>query len=159
MTEPLEPLAAANWFITKAKESGKEITAMKLQKLIYYAHGWCFALYARPLLNEQVEAWQFGPVFPSVYRAAKAYGSSPINNLLETFFGGSPEIPREDPRIPLLEKVWEIYGKFTAYQLSNMTHEHGTPWQLTWDECQGRRGTDISDERLESYFKSKVKPA
>lgn len=159
MADLLAPLAAANWFISKAKESGERVTAMKLQKLIYYAHGWCLALYGRPLVNEQVEALQYGPVFPSVYHSAKGYGSSPIDNLLETFFGDSPEIPRDDPRIPLFERIWEIYGKFTAYQLSNMTHETDTPWHVTWASCQGRKGTDIPDERLKLYFQSKIKQA
>ena len=161
VTPPLPSLAVANWFIRKALDSNQSITAMKLQKLIYYAHGWCLALYDRPLVSDHAEAWQYGPVFRDVYHAAKGYGSGPISEPLSpdyvTLSSESSElnVPVGDPRILILEKIWNVYGKFSAYQLSNMTHKDGGPWQTTWASNQGRRGTDIPENVLKEYFKSK----
>jgi uncharacterized phage-associated protein len=152
MTKPLSTEAVANWFINKAKEEGKSITAMKLQKLIYYAHGWCLGLYNTALVEDQVEAWTYGPVFPHVYHLAKTYGSRPISSLLSNIFAEPSLVAEGDPRIPLLEKIWETYSKYTALELSDMTHEPDGPWQKTILLNPGRRGTDIPDDVLRNYF-------
>lgn len=154
MTPPLSSEAVGNWFINKAKENGTSITAMKLQKLIFYAHGWCLALYSTPLVEDQVEAWTYGPVFPHIYHLAKSYGSQPITSLLNDFFSEPSLVPAGDPRIPLLEKIWDVYGKYTALDLSEMTHEPGGPWDITVKNNPGRRGTDIPDTLLKDYFQS-----
>ncbi len=152
MVTPLSTEAVANWFILKSKEQAESMTAMKLQKLIYYAHGWCLALYNEPLVEDQVEAWTYGPVFPKVYHLAKYYGSEPITSPLNEIFSDPSFIPGSDPRIPLLEKIWEVYGGYSASQLSRMTHEVGAPWDKTIKDNPGRRGTDIPDKVLQEYF-------
>lgn len=58
--------AIANFFIDRHKRHG--ISPLKLQKLIYMAHGWHLALLDKPLVEDEApEAWKFGPVFASVY--------------------------------------------------------------------------------------------
>jgi uncharacterized phage-associated protein len=165
MEVPLPTLAVANWFITTARANGKILTPMKLQKLIYYAHGWCLALYEKPLVDNQAEAWTYGPVFRDVYDAAKKYGSQQIKTLLDNRFlsesmfseeYSTPEIPENSPIVPLLKRIWEVYGKLTAYQLSNMTHEIGSPWEVTMKKNPGRRNTDISEKLLKDYFKKQM---
>ncbi|MCP4656277.1 MAG: SocA family protein, partial [bacterium] len=44
-----------------------ELTAMKLQKLVYYAQAWSLVWDERPLFEERVEAWANGPVVPELY--------------------------------------------------------------------------------------------
>ena len=152
MTSLLTTEAVANWFILKAKENGESITAMKLQKLIYYAHGWCLALYERPLVKDKVQAWTYGPVFPHIYHLAKAYGSEPIDSLLYGYRSPPSVVQDSDPRIPLLEKIWEVFGKYSASQLSRMTHELGGPWDRTRKDNPDRRGATIPEELLTEYF-------
>ncbi len=55
--------AVANEFIKLAKKHGKKpLTHMQLQKLVYIAHGWSFALGEEeaPLIADTVEAWDWG---------------------------------------------------------------------------------------------------
>ena len=56
---PYNAIAVANYFIDKAKADGVPLTHMKLQKLIYFAHGWHLALYGEPLIDEEIQAWEF----------------------------------------------------------------------------------------------------
>src|SRR5580698_6281331 len=79
------PSAVANFYLKKAKHECMPLTQMKLHKLIYFAHGWGMGITHKPLLNETVQAWQFGPVVPSVYREFVEYGSRPIDRLATEF--------------------------------------------------------------------------
>ena len=47
--------------LAKNQTHYKEITTMQLLKLVYIAHGWMLGLYDKPLISDEVEAWQYGP--------------------------------------------------------------------------------------------------
>jgi uncharacterized phage-associated protein len=135
---PYNAKAIANSFLDLAIGHGQSLTPMKIQKLIYYANGWHSAIKREPLIDEQVEAWAYGPVIPSIYRAFREYGNQPITSPAMDFeFFGEPESGRDfhyhAPSLEdnthqtefaraLLNRIWEIYGGYSAAQLSNLTH-------------------------------------
>ncbi|MGW0920666.1 Panacea domain-containing protein [Streptomyces sp. NPDC002755] len=43
------------------------MTAMKLQKLVYYCQAWHLVWEGRALFPEAIRAWASGPVCPAVY--------------------------------------------------------------------------------------------
>src|SRR6266498_32696 len=43
------------------------MTAMKLQKLLYYCQAWSLVWDEKPLFDNMIQAWANGPVVPSVY--------------------------------------------------------------------------------------------
>lgn len=155
--------AIANYFLGLAERNEKSITPMKIQKLVYFAHGWHWAIKNEPLVDEDIQAWRFGPVIYSLYREFKEFGDqaitrrainmrvNPENNELEKH---EPEIDRKDNLNELLEKIWEVYGEYSAAQLSNMTHEKGSPWDQVVSKCGGSvpMGIDIPDEIIKDYF-------
>ena len=49
---PFDPRAVANRLLELGRERNIIIDPMKLQKLIYYAHGWHLALTGRPLTSK-----------------------------------------------------------------------------------------------------------
>jgi len=153
------PKAIANYFLKKGHRHGIGIDPMKVQKLVYFSHGWCLAVYDRPLIDERVDAWPYGPVIPSVYHEFKRYGRDPIR--FPAFYvakDGQPQpytVPEEDREtIALLDRIWEVYGGLSAVHLSNMTHVEGSPWHQVVHDNGGEvvRGTDISDDTIKSYF-------
>jgi uncharacterized phage-associated protein len=130
---PYESRAIANAILHYANASGKALTPMQLIKLVYVANGWSLALLGRPLISEQIQAWQYGPVIPNVYRAFNAFGSSPITQAAinhATGFEFSADIDPDDMR--LIKAVVDSYGHMHAFQLSNKMHEPGTPWTETF---------------------------
>lgn len=156
--------AVANKFIEIAKKNGLSITAMKLQKLVYFAHGWYLALTnGQPLIDEKIEAWRYGPVVPSLYHEFKSHGSGPIERYaidIETDQGFrivTPRLPEDGSLSAFIDKVWEVYGNFTAIQLSNMTHESETPWDEIWGSNGVPKNTDIDDAVIKKYFDKKVR--
>lgn len=156
------PIAVANYFIQKAQETGKELSPMKLVKLVYIAHGWYLALTGNQLLSEPVEAWKYGPVIPSVYHQFKEYGNGSISSFaygFNTQKGGTfvPTVEDADV-IQLLNKIWDLYAGFSGVQLSTMTHMEGTPWYKTWHDNGGKsaQGIPIPNNLIKEHYKHKV---
>ncbi|MCG5526891.1 MULTISPECIES: Panacea domain-containing protein [Halorhodospira] len=134
----------AKRLLEKAHERGQPLTPMQLIKLVYIAHGWMLGLYSRPLINEPVEAWRYGPVVRSVYDQVKCYRSSPV----EAIAAKPAEL--NDYEDDLLDQVLEIYGDKSGLLLSTITHQSGTPWFITW-HSQGMNGS-ISNDLIEAHF-------
>lgn len=116
----------ADWFLLRADRDGKQLTQMKLQKLVYIAHGWYLGLTGRPLISDPVEAWKFGPVIRSLYRYFADYGANPI----PTPGGTIAQIDQETERF--LEAIWDRYKDYDAIDLSAMTHAPNTPWSQSY---------------------------
>ncbi len=164
-------LAVANWFLDRGSADHADLSPMKLQKLIYFAHGWSLAINDVPLIQEFPEAWDYGPVIPSVYHEFKKFGGNPITqkatkldadgalklqNLLRVKFV-EPKITDDQEAERLLAKIWEVYGKLTGIQLSNMTHAKDGAWYKAYHElAQGRRGVDIPDNLIKAEFIAKA---
>ena len=157
-----EAIAIANYFLDLATRDKRTLDPMKIQKLVYFAHGWYLATRKRPLLIEFVEAWPYGPVIPSLYHEFKRYGTRPIAAKAIAFDGRgeviTPNVYDCDVQ-DLLNWVWEVYGSFSAIQLSNLTHDPGSPWDKVYSQNEGRRGIDIPDEVIQEYFTSVLLPA
>ena len=47
------------------------ITNLKLQKMLYFAQVYFLATMNRPLFSDRIEAWEYGPVVPCIYRQYK----------------------------------------------------------------------------------------
>lgn len=151
----LSPKSIANYFLDLARKNGETLSPMKLQKLVYYAHGWYAGYTGQPLINEEIEAWQYGPVIPSLYYAFKPYGAGAIKEKASDWEGNrflEVSVP-DDPNIrSFLDNVWDSYGKYTGIALSEMTHAGGSPWHKTWEICKGVKNTDIPFDIIRDHF-------
>ena len=139
-----DSIALANYFIERSKSESKEITVLKLIKLVYIAHGYLLALMEKSYLNsryDRVEAWKLGPVIPTVYHTFKYNANNPITEkgyvcILEN---DEPKfvVPTVDSSAnPVLDFVWKRYGKMTSSDLVSLLHEKGTPWHYCYKEGQ-----------------------
>lgn len=156
--------AVANAFLDIAREHGATVTPLKLQKLVYIAHGWSLGLTAKPLVSdEHPEAWQYGPVFPNLYHEFKEFGKGPVTKRATEFDLSGPGISFDlvEPKIPaddsytwaLLRRVWDQYGKFGGIGLSELTHQSGTPWAQVWNQSHGIKNADIPDNLIMEHYK------
>lgn len=101
-----------------------EMTAMKLQKLVYYAQAWGLVWDEAPLFDDKIQAWAAGPVVRSLYSTHK--GKFRVNEADFSSHGGSAERLTAAQR-DTVNSVLLHYGKFTAEQLSDLTHKE-QPW-------------------------------
>lgn len=154
--------AVANHFLRLASESERPLDNMKLQKLIYFAHGWWWAEKGEPLLNEVIQAWQWGPVVQSIYHEFKGFGNQPITGRAKDDWAESVmRLPKDEQgreARDFLERVWKHYGKESASELSRKTHLPGTPWARVVKDCKGKvpMFKEIPDEYIAEYFQEAV---
>lgn len=145
---PYSAKAIANNFIDRANAAGQEITPMKMQKLVYIAHGWHLAVHDEPLIDETVEAWKFGPVIPSLFQAFKRYGASPI-----TDYAGDARLPNDAKVRDVINQVMGVYGNKDAIYLMRLTHAKGSPWRSVRDEGNiSPYGEVIGDDVIKNHF-------
>ena len=121
------PRIVANYFINARKRRGeKPPTPMELLKLVYIAHGWNLAIHDAPLVTDTVQAWKYGPVFPSLYRAVREWGNIPIEKPLLVSIGDDTDFSAGEEEV--MDAVLDAYGHYDGIQLSMLTHAPGTPW-------------------------------
>lgn len=117
------------------RADGRRVTLMQIIKLVYLADGWALALLGKPLSKHSPQAWQYGPVFPTVYKAFKRFGSGAITDAASDPATGV-EVSEEfaSDEISLIEQVVDSYGKYHAFKLSEMMHQPRTPWTVTFEK-------------------------
>lgn len=150
----------ANWFLvrhsSKMQTDGAEdeyITQMKLHKLLYYAQGVFLAMFNKRLFDEEMLAWTHGPVVRSIYDKYQGIRELGTENLDEEQLSDYQTLAGNDNTRVILEVVYETYGKYSAGQLRNMTHEE-TPWKEAWKSGNGSE--PLKDETVTKYFKENI---
>jgi uncharacterized phage-associated protein len=58
-----------------------------------------------------------------------------------------------------LDRIWDLYGQYTAVQLSNETHQADSPWDVVSKKYKGEipKRTDIPQELMRDYFRSRAR--
>jgi len=138
-------IEVAQVLLDLAKSKNESLTPMALIKLVYLCHGWMLGIHGRPLIEEKVEAWQYGPVIPELYGAIRHHRSKPVERLLP-----SPDNLDTDEQ-EIIADVFKAYPN-DAIVLSRLTHQIETPWHETWHENRKY----ISDDRIKHHFIQKI---
>lgn len=129
------------------------ISTMKLQKLCYIAQGWSLALRQTPLFAADFEAWRNGPVSRTLF------GSHKGKFVVNSWPSGNEHALTRDERI-IVDAVLEHYDALSGLQLSELTHQPGTPWSITRDQVGAREGESsdavISQDLIKEHFTAKL---
>lgn len=138
----------ANQFVERNPQG---LSLMQLLKLSYIAHGFHLGLFKMPLANEYVQAWRYGPVFPSIYDSFKYQDVykivKPIKFKKNWQFSTSG--------IEIIKFVQDNYANMEGWQLSALTHAKDTPWFKAWQEVKTQgyiKGYIIRNEDIQKYY-------
>lgn len=128
-----------------------EISAIKLQRLVYYSQAWSLAWDGAPLFNENFEAWNFGPVSPILYDHFKnqlkvCCDMIDANLLTNTLTPDQKET---------IEIVIDLYGSLPNYSISQIVYKE-QPWLFArGDTLIGESCTNlISKKSMIEYYSS-----
>lgn len=139
-------LDIAHKIIVKAANSEFEslVCNMKLQKMLYYMQGFHLAYFETPLFKEDIEAWMYGPVVPSIYEKFKSNGNAGIQ-----YDGKIITLTKEEE--DLFNEVYRVYENFSAIGLMNLTHS-----EPPWKSVPTGVGNIIDQEVMKAYFKKRL---
>ena len=99
------------------------MTAIKLQKLVYYCQAWSLVWDEKPLFQARIEAWANGPVVPRLYQAHR--GEYKVNCGTIGAKGDIRKLTQEEKET--IDAVLKYYGKKQSQWLSELTHLE-PPW-------------------------------
>jgi len=149
------PAHVANSFLFEARQEGiPDIDPLKIQKLVYFLHGWHLATRDKPAVGERFQAWPYGPVLASLYHVFKSNGAKPIEGYVREIDPGtgkcrSLKISRDDRAFyDVFDRVWRRYKGMTGLCLSTLTHADGTPWKKSRDAGD----MYLSDDDIKNHF-------
>lgn len=120
MTYRVESIA--NFFIDKKL---KDLTPMKIQRLLFLSQSWNMALYNDYLIDDHFVMWEYGPVIPSLYHKIKLYKENAINAHLAILTNNNKIVfsfidNKDQQTKNLLEKIYEIYGSYSGQNLASL---------------------------------------
>lgn len=138
----------SDYILQRQSSDELEITVTKLNKLLYYSQGTFLAALGKELFVEDIEAWHYGPVVPSVYHQYKDINKGmPIQSPSREI-----SLNLSENELELLEETLTYFGQYSASYLTNMTHNEA-PWVDAYNKGEG---TIIPKPVLQAYFKSEV---
>lgn len=123
------------------------MSAMKLQKLVYYAQAWHCVWSDAALFNQRVEAWANGPVVPQLYERHRG-----LFTLQPGTLGGNPaELTKDEA--DSVEMVLRAYGDKSSQWLSDLTHME-SPWKTARAGVpDGERcNNEITLDAMQEYY-------
>ena len=164
--ERVQAIDIAKWFVWKNHieklenitddddyEVYEGITHLKVQKLLYYAQGISLALYNEPLFDENIFAWQHGPVVREVYSFLSSNGRKDIA-FEDEWLSIIQTIEKNDNLYNILNMTYDNFGGYTAWQLREKTHIPGGPWEVTVKTKGMDRIIDI--DIIKKYFRENI---
>lgn len=154
-----DPRSIANCILELAGERGITCSNLKLQKLLYFAHGQWLIKKGEPLVSGTFEAWEHGPVHPLVYQSFKVFGADKITEKAKSIDPVSRQryeipVPNDVEILDAIRSVVISLGHLSGSQLRNLTHSKGGPWKVIIDEAQesANIGMGISNDVIRKYF-------
>lgn len=133
-----------------ADQEGRQLSPMKLIKLVYIMHGWHLGIKGVPLINDTIQAWKYGPVIPELYHVIKRFGTESVDpQLIDLYSKKTLTAETAD----FVESLWPSYKEMSAIELSALTHIDGSPWSETYS---GEYYRPISNETIQNYYSSLI---
>jgi uncharacterized phage-associated protein len=149
-----------NFLLTRYAAGTYDLTNLRLNKLLYFIHGW--ALTSRPggLVRNHFEAWKLGPVVKPVFDTFKVFGEKQIRGLAQHLdYASGQKLPVSFHEITeadaaTITAVFESYAHYTTNELVALSHEVGGPWHVVYTAWanDNRSSPRIPNELIRDYF-------
>jgi len=138
----------AKYILARARQNGDLVTNLKLQKLLYYAQAWYMAKNeGRKLFEDDIEAWEYGPIVRELYNFFKRFSSDPINEYVD-----KKDIEKfSDKDKKFMDDFLSEFMDYSASSLVSAIHQD-EPWIEAFDENNKRASNIISTDSMYRFY-------
>jgi uncharacterized phage-associated protein len=127
------------------------VTNLALQKILYMAHMVHLGRTGKRLVEAQFQAWDYGPVEPSLYRQVRIFGNKPIQDI---FFWAPPIVA--GPEVSTLDEACDFLGQKSPGELVAMTHWQNGAWARHY--VPGAKSIPIPDADIIAEYHARIGP-
>ena len=120
----------AKYIVNKCTEEGCPISNLQLQKILYYIQRQ-FLQINKEAFEDDIEAWQFGPVVPSVYYMYCGFGANPIRWTYDEKF------EFEDDDKFLVNAIIDQKRALNPWDMVRDTHGVNKAWYIVYKNGMG----------------------
>jgi len=128
--------------------SSWQVTHLALQKILYIAQMAYLGEVGARLINATFEAWDYGPVIPSLYHRVKVFGDKPIRDI---FDGVGDADVRE---VKFLQDAADFFLPKSPGQLVALTHWERGAWAAHYQP--GVKGIVIPDADIVREYRART---
>ena len=130
-----------------------EMNETKLHKLMYICDGILLSSNVN-IINENVRAWNYGPVYPKVHNWVTKYKPFETDDKItpsQDVIGYLESVQVGEIVLSVLKRM----GKYTAGELSDWSHRPGSPWEKALERNNGIMNGVINKKDMREYFSRK----
>lgn len=114
----------ARYIVNKCVEDNRPVSNLQLQKILYYVQINFMRLLSEPAFDDEIEAWQYGPVVPEVYYEFADCGGTDIYRT----YPSAQNLFRNNNEKQIVDKVITLCLRLNPWELVERTHRPNTPW-------------------------------
>ena len=122
------------------------LTGFQLQKLLYYCQAWSLTVDKRPLFDDEIKAYEHGPVIPSVsmqHKRMRYVHPCDVDGDARAVSGANAA---------LVDVVLAAYDGMTGEELEELSHDE-SPWVCCYNMSTGiNSSATITHDSMASYY-------
>lgn len=149
-----------NFLIARSVAHSFELTNLRINKLLYFIHGWGLTSRREGLIRNHFLAWKHGPVVRPVFDTFKIFGEGRITEpakYLDYVAAEEKVVTYDDiasSDCEIISRVFTAYDRYTTSQLVTMSHEPGGPWDIVYSAWSkdNRLNLRIPNELIREHF-------
>lgn len=149
----LNSLQVAQAFLDLANEETLFLDNIKVQQLVMNAYGIHLAVTGTSIINEDVYAWDFGPVIKSLYNRLQAVGNGLVlDSLVDK--QDKLDLDQNTPAVVTILSVWNACKNHDGRTLLSYLTVNGSAWAQCWYK---RKYETIPDDLIRVSFLDRLK--
>lgn len=126
-----------------------KLTNLQMQKILYLAHMVYMGKHnGEPLVNDEFQSWEYGPVLPSLYHKIKFFGNNPVKDIFFT----NNMLDKHIDEAKVLKEASEQFKNVSPAYLVGLTHRKDGAWDKTY--IKDAKGIVIPNNEILAEFQS-----
>lgn len=130
--------------------SGWSLSNLEMNKIGFIAEMLHLGRTDAPLINEQWQAWSYGPVQPELYHKAKVFGADPVRDI----FLSALLMPNSSEE-KAVRDAYTMMKDLRPGQMINITHQPDGAWARSY--APGTKGRPIPKSAIKAEYYTLIK--